>query len=825
MDLPINDVIPAIQQHLADSNAVILQAPPGAGKSTWLPLQLLHADWLQGQKIILLEPRRLAARAVARRLAQLHGDPVGQTIGYRVRFDTKVSAKTRLEVVTEGILSRMMANNQDLEGVGMVIFDEFHERSLDADLGLVLCRQIQEILREDLRILVMSATLNFADLSAVLPEAPTVTSEGRQYPVEMIYAPPRPGARIADATAAVVRQALREQAGDILVFLPGAGDIRRTQERLENQDLNADVHPLFGNLPIAQQERAIQPDPQGRRKVVLATSIAETSLTIQGITTVVDSGHARVPNYDPRSGLTRLETVEVTQDAAAQRAGRAGRLGPGVCYRMWEERRHQYLAPNRKAEILTADLAPLALELASWQIDDPAQLAWPSPPPKLAFARALDLLRQLGALDGHRLTARGERLSTMPTHPRFAHLLLSASDKGLSALAADVVALLEERDPLSRSHSADLQLRLDALRAYRAKKRYPGDSRALARVEKVAEVWRRKFKVSPLTDFPAATDVGYLIALAYPDRIARQVKAGGRYRLANRRRAVLPKEDPLSDQPWVAVAQMDAGREEGRIALAAPMDPRDFREAFEKVPVVRWDKEKEKLLAHLELRLFGLLVRTEPTKEISREDKVTALLGAIREHPNLLDWSDALDHWQQRVLSLKAWYPDQPWPDVRRERLLETLDDWLRPRLLQMEKLERFQQLDLLQLQKEMFPWDLVASLDRLAPTHWQAPSGSRIRLQYFADGRTPVLAVRLQEMFGCHDTPRVNGGRTAVMVHLLSPARRPVQVTQDLRNFWETTYAEVRRELRGRYLKHYWPEDPFTAEAIRGVKPRKKGP
>lgn len=821
--LPITAVVPDIRRHLTASNAVILQAPPGAGKSTFLPLQLLDEPWLDGQKILLLEPRRLAARAVAHRLAELYGERVGETIGYRVRFETKVSRRTRLEVVTEGILTRMMQNDNALEGVGLVIFDEFHERSLDADLGLLLCRQIQEVLREEMRILVMSATLNFADLDAVLPDAPTVTSEGRQHPVALIYVPSTPGQRTAAHTASVVRQALREQDGDILVFLPGAGDIRRTAEYLDAADIGAEVHPLFGNLAFRDQDRALRPHPQGLRKVVLATAIAETSLTIEGITTVIDSGLARVPHFDPRSGLTRLETVEVTQDSAAQRAGRAGRLGPGVCYRLWEERRHQYLASNRKPEILTADLAPLVLELAAWGIQEADELPWPSPPPKKTFGMAGDLLESLGALENGKLTRRGKALLKLPTHPRFAHLLLQAEELGLLPLAADVVALLEERDPLCNHSSNDLSLRIDALRAHRRGDRGPGDPRALARVEKVSQVWRKKFKVPPLKNYPEAGQVGHLVALAYPDRVARRVQAGGRYRLANRRRALVPTEDPLSDAEWLAVAHMDAGQEEGRIYLAAPVDPRDFTEEWTEKDTLRWDGKLEKLVAQRETRWRGLLVQSKPVKDIPPAQRVEALCAAVARSPELLPWDRAVSQWQARVMSLRQWRPEEDWPDVTTAKLATTVAEWLAPYLEGVRKKDDFDRLDLKSILNGLLPWPKPQELAQLAPERWQAPSGSQIRVEYFEDGRPPVLAVRLQEMFGCHDTPRVNGGRTTVMVHLLSPARRPVQVTQDLRNFWESTYAEVRKELRGRYSKHYWPEDPFTAEAIQGVRPKGK--
>lgn len=823
--LPIMEVLSDLRLALQGGNTVILQAPPGAGKSTVLPLELMNAPWLEGKKILMLEPRRLAARSVARRMAQIKGQKIAQDIGYRVRFDSKVGPNTQVEVVTEGILTRMMQDDNALEDVGLVIFDEFHERSIHADLGLVLCRQIQEILREDLRILIMSATLNLEALTSLCPDAPLIQSAGRQYPVDHIYLSHPSGSPVIGPMTQAIRQALQEQKGDILAFLPGAGEIRKIAEKLNDSvGTNIDVFPLYGDLSFSQQDQAIQPSPPGRRKVVLATSIAETSLTIEGIQTVIDSGLARLPNFDPRSGLTRLETVEVTHDAADQRAGRAGRLGPGVCYRLWEKRRHQYLQPHRKPEIMGADLSSLVLELANWGVLDIGDIDWPTEPPRAAIAQAQSLLEGLGALNEKGITPWGKRLIRFPSHPRLAHLLLKGDEIGAGALAADISAVLEERDPLGWEVGADICRRLDALRDFRNKSRGPGDRRALARLERVSQIWQRKLRVDALRKDPDPYMVGRLLAEAYPERIARKMdEKTARYRLWNSRPASLKKEDHLSDYDWVAAAHVDGGINKGRIFLGAPLDPEDLTERITEEKLVVWDAEKGQVVGKIERKLGSLLVSEKSTKDIDPELAATVLCNTIRKDSRLLPWDNGADNWLARLGSLRKWYPEKDWPELTRSILLETLEDWLKPYLTRINKASELEKLDLISLVSAKIPWELNQQLTQLTPTHIKVPSGSNIRLQYFEDGRAPILAVRLQEVFGMLDTPTVNGGRQKVMVHLLSPARRPVQVTQDLRSFWENTYSEVRKELRGRYLKHHWPEDPFTAEATSKIKRKKK--
>ena len=819
--LPIFDIIPLLKEKLRAQNTLILQAPPGAGKSTMLPLQLLEELWLKGHKILMLEPRRLAARSVAQRMAQLLGEKVGETVGYRIRFENRTSLQTRIEVLTEGILTRMLQHDNALEGVGLVIFDEFHERSLQADLALALSREAQAVLREDLRLLIMSATLEGEELSRLLGGAPVIRSEGRQYPVQFRYLPQEEREPIPLQVARVVRLALREEAGDVLAFLPGTGEIRRTAELLEELE-GAEVYPLFGDLPQQEQQQAILPHPQGKRKVVLATSIAETSLTIEGIGVVVDSGYSRIPRFDPQSGLTRLETVKVSADTADQRAGRAGRLGPGTAYRLWAESMQHKLQPHRQPEILEADLSPATLELAHWGVSDMQSLTWLTPPPSGALAGAKELLQRLGSMEEGKITTKGKELLHFPTHPRLANLLFKGAEWELPALAAEVAALLEERDILSPSAGTDLSLRVEALRRKGGNK---ADRSLMQRVERLAASWRRLLRTSPDAQLPADTDVGRLLAAAYPERIARREGATGRYRLSNGRLAQLPEHDPLMHEEWLAVAQLDSGRwgKAGRIFVAAPLNPADVLEMAEEKEVLEWDSNKGELLVRSEIRLGDILVESSPLPQVPEAQRLNILCEAVRtEGLEILSWTEEALQWQARVLSIRQWRREDEWPDVSESGLLTNLEDWLSSYLSHVRKREDFARLNLQEMLQAMLPWPQQQALERLAPQKMTVPSGSQIRLQYQFNASAPVLAVRLQEMFGQLDTPSVNEGRTPVLVHLLSPAYRPVQVTQDMRSFWENTYREVRKDLRGRYPKHFWPEDPFTAEAVRGVKRRK---
>ena len=835
-DLPIAEVLPAIRAALRQSTALVLQAPPGAGKTTGVPLALLDEPWLAGQSILMLEPRRLAARAAATRMAELYGERPGATVGYRIRFESRVSRQTRIEVLTEGILSRRLQRDPALEGVGLVIFDEFHERSLPADLALALCLDSQRGLRAELRLLVMSATLDGAAIARLLGDVPIVTSAGRAHAVTRHYLPRDPEGFDLNTVLRVVLSALSGQAGDLLVFLPGSGEIRQALRRLQAEPACAGLAllPLYGDLPGTAQQQALYPDPAGRRKVVLATSIAETSLTIEGVHIVVDAGWSRIPRFDPRTGLTRLDTVRISADAAEQRAGRAGRLGPGVCYRLWSEASQARLRPRRGAEILEADLAPLALELAQWGVSDASTLSWLDPPPPGALAQARALLMELEALDGQgRITGIGQALADLPVHPRLAHLLRQGAALGHGALAADLAALLEERDLLRGEHGfgADLGARLEALHSFRragrdAARRWDADPVACARVEQMARRWRALLKVAddertPVVD---AHTVGLLLALAYPDRIAQRREGDvARYLLANGRGARLLPGDPLHNRDWLAVAHLDAGTSEGRIWLAAPVDPVDLERQLgarlRTVAEVNWDERQGAVIARQEQRLGALVLASQPLRAVAPAVLRRAMLDGVRRMGlDCLPWTDELREWQARLLSLRHWFPDEDWPDLSDAGLAARLQEWLEPWLDGITRREHVQRLNLAAALRALLDYRLQARLDNAAPTHLQVPSGSRIRLRYHP-GEPPVLAVKLQELFGLADTPRIADGRIAVTLHLLSPAQRPIQVTQDLRGFWERTYGEVKRELKGRYPKHPWPDDPWSATPTRRAK------
>jgi len=830
-DFPINEIIPDLKVKLEKEPVIILQAPPGAGKSTILPLELLNEKWLFGKKILLLEPRRLATRSVANRMADLLNESIGETIGYRIRFENKISKNTKIEVVTEGILTRMLQNDNALDDVGLVIFDEFHERSLNADLALALCYQVQQVLRNDLRILIMSATLDGAKLSSLLNNAPILTSEGRQYPVSIQYINSDEKIYLHLRMANAIKKALRENKGDILAFLPGAGEILRTQQILEEENSEISVQPLYGDLSQQKQQEAILPHPQGKRKVVLATSIAETSLTIEGIAVVIDSGYSRSPRYDIQTGLTRLETIKVTKDAADQRAGRAGRLGPGTCYRLWSEGSHIHLIPNRKPEILEADLTPLMLELSQWGIQNINELLWLTPPPLAAVSQAKELLNQLGALQNNKITARGKEMLQMPTHPRLAHMLIEAKNfeknkprEHFIALATDLAATLEERDPLNKESGADLSLRIELLRKYRAGERVNADRRVLDRIERLAQSWRKLLRIEMDNTAPNIFNIGKLLATAYPERIAKRTdKNSLRYRLANGRMVKLVETDALAQEEWLAVAHLDAGTNEGKIFLAAAFDSNDLFELAEERQTISWDKERGMVIGAIEKRVGNLILETKAITKIDDTQRIQVLCDVIRENGlKILNWNESQEDFQARVLSLRAWRPNDNWPDVSSEHLLETLEEWLSPYLNKINKQSELQKLDFTQILHSILPWELSQKLDKLAPSKMEVPTGSLIKLSYFNDGSKIEMAVRLQEVFGLFETPSVNEGKNKILLHLLSPGYKPVQITQDLKSFWEKTYFEVRKELLSRYPKHHWPENPLTAEAMRGPKRKK---
>lgn len=843
-DLPVQAVLAELDQQLASHPAVVLQAPPGAGKTTLVPLALLNSAWLGGQKIILLEPRRLAARAAAERLAQMLGEEVGQTVGYRIRLETRISAATRIEVVTEGILQRLLQADPELPGIGLVIFDEFHERSLETDLGLALCVQTQQYLRDTtpLKLLVMSATLDAAGVSRLLDDAPLVSSVGRQYPVRIEYgAAAGPGQWLEPLVEQAILQALAVEAGSVLVFLPGTAEIRRLQQRLQDslhQHPDVEVTPLYGALELSAQRQAIAPAPAGRRKVVLATPIAETSLTIEGVSVVVDSGLCREPAFDPASGLTRLHTRRISKAAADQRAGRAGRLGPGVCYRLWSSSQHEQLAAQALPEILQADLAPLALQLAHWGIDDPTELAWMNAPPAAALQQGRDLLVQLGGLRrserGWELTGHGTALAGLPMHPRLAHMLLRGQTLGLARQACQLAAILGERDILRNVDDADLSRRLSAFVNPQSEPAL--DRGAQQRAAKLAAQWQRLLPrsaaESPVPEPGNEHWAGLLLALAYPDRIAqRRGEQGSDYRLANGRAAGFIQADSLQQREWLVIAELGgyASQRNARIFLAAALEPQWITqylpELLETVQTLEWDPRTATLIAEQQQRLGALVFTREPLADIDPQQRRRALCEVVRKQGlALLPWTPAVRQWQARVLLLRQLDVQKnqhsEWPDLSDPALLNTLEDWLAPWLDRVRRLAHFAELDLSGILSGLLPWPLPQQLEQQAPTHWTVPTGSRIRIDY--SEHPPVLAVRLQELFGSRETPRIANGRLALKLQLLSPARRPVQVTQDLAGFWSGSYAEVRKDLRGRYPKHYWPEDPLQAEPTARAKPRK---
>ncbi len=840
ISLPIDVVLPALREALRERHEAVLEAPPGAGKTTRVPLALLGEPWLAGQTILMLEPRRLAARAAAERLASELGEKVGDTVGYRIRLESRVGPGTRIEVVTEGILTRRLQDDPALEGVGLLIFDEFHERSLDADLALALSLNGRELLRDDppLKILLMSATLEGERLAAMLDDAPVVRSEGRMFPVEMRWGRPfQPGEFIEPRVVNTVLEALNDETGSLLVFLPGQAEIRRVHQQLGEalgEGGNVLLCPLHGELDLSAQRAAIDPAPAGKRKVVMATNIAETSLTIDGVRVVIDAGLARVPRFDPGSGMTRLDTQRISRASATQRAGRAGRLEPGVCYRLWSEAQHDQLAAYGAAEILQADLAGLALQLNRWGVT-PAQLSWLDLPPAAAYGQALDLLVRLGALAdpaATSLTEHGQAMAQLPAHPRIAHLLLRGQALGLAELACDVAALLGERD-IVRGAGADLHSRLGLLSGEQRGAR--ASQGAVQRVRQLARQYRGYLKGTarePVADADHPRWLGALLALAYPDRVAQQRRAGGgEYRLANGRAAQFGEPDALMKHEWIVIADLGSrqGQREERIYLATDFDAQLFdgvlAEQVRQVDQLEWDEREGVLRAERQRKVGELVLSREPLPGLDDAARARALVGLVRRKGlELLPWTPELRQWQARVNLLRqldlAKGASSEWPDVSDAALLASLEDWLEPYLGKVTRLSHFGNLDLSSILRNALPWPLPQRLDEWAPQHLTVPSGSNVRLDY--SEHPPILAVRLQELFGLAETPRIANGRQQVLLHLLSPARRPVQVTQDLANFWRTTYAEVKKDLKGRYPKHYWPDDPLIAEATARIKPRK---
>lgn len=824
---PISEIIPQLLAVLERGNVAVLQAPPGAGKTTRVPLALLEAPFAKDGRIIMLEPRRLAAVNAARYMAALLGEEVGKRVGYTIRFERKVSRETRIEVVTEGILARRLQSDPLLEGVVAVIFDEFHERSLTSDLSLALCRDVQLGLREDLRILVMSATLDAAPVAALLGGAPLISSPGRSYPVEVSYLKAEPVGRLPDTASAAVLRALAATEGDILVFLPGAGEIRRC-EKLLREKLGSEIMiaVLYGDLPFAAQEEAIL--PAKRRKVVLATNIAETSLTIEGVRVVIDTGFSRQLRFDPATGMNRLDTLRISAASAEQRAGRAGRVAPGVCFRLWTEFTQSTLLPFTPPEIRVSDLAPLALDLALWGVPDPSSLSFLDQPPAAHLAEGRALLTMLGALDARGLiTDLGKKMAALPMHPRLAAMLVAAKATGAGVLACTLAAILTERDLLPRGSGSvsesDLLDRFEALQ----ERRDPQLSRT---IERLASYFRNALGGGKggtvAMGAPDAATIGELLLKAYPDRVARERSpASGRYLLANGAGARLSTRSNLRDRQFIVAVEVEGGTAEGEIHLASAVSLDAIRSgcsaAITRGKRVFWDQREGRVVAREEERL-GAVILSERQAAPAREEVSAALLEGILSGPGLggLNWSAEAQEFRNRVNFLRKVLPEETLPDLSDEALAGTLGEWLLPYLDNVRTLAQLMRVDLLEPLKGMLSWREQKQVDEGAPTHLSVPSGSRVRLSYPAEG-TPYLSVKLQEMFGLAETPRIAFGRVPVLIHLLSPARRPIQVTADLRSFWNGAYREVCKELKGRYPRHPWPDDPWAAQATRHVKKR----
>ena len=844
--LPIDVILDDLRAALRQGHGV-LHAPTGSGKSTGVPLALLDEPWLTGQRILMLQPRRPAARMTAARMADRLGEPLGEQVGYQIRFERRIGPRTRIEVVTEGILTRRLQSDPTLDGIGLVIFDEFHERGLPSDLGLALTLDSVRGLRPDLRLLVMSATLEAEPVAELLGDASILRAEGRSFPVEIRYAERTPDSDPVRALVAGARQALAEETGDILAFLPGAREIERAREALASLvGSDVEILPLHGALSSAEQDRALRPDGRGRRRLILATDLAETSLTIEGIRVVLDSGLTRKPRFDPGSGLTRLVTESIPRASADQRAGRAGRLTPGVCRRLWTRAQEVGRPDRRTPEILESDLAPLALELALWGVKDPAELSWLDPPPAPAWNQALELLRTLGALDRRdSITPLGRALAELPVHPRLGVMLLRAAPEERQT-AADLCALISERDPFlpepGQARPADLGLRLEALRAARERRGTPAgvDRRRLEAIERAArqllrlaeraaeaaptntkDLSRSGLESTPLLPRSQRTP-GALLALAYPDRLA-QRRTGGdeRYLLAAGTGAELPRDDALAIHAYLVVAAIDARGRDGRIQSALPISESELRtelaERLESSREVFWDDERAAVACRAITRIGSIVLESRPVALQPEDDAGAYLIAHIREHfDEALDWSDSARQLQARVALARRYDSSGDWPDLSDAALREHLDNWLGPWIVGKNRLSDVRRLDLNAILLDRLSWEQRQWLDQQAPRTFVTPAGNSRPIDYVS-GETPILAAPLQEFFGLSDTPRLCQGRVPVLLHLLSPARRPMQVTQDLAGFWARGYAEVRKELRGRYPKHHWPEDPTQAQALVG--------
>ena len=836
--LPIDAVLADLCHALHSRDEVVLEAPPGAGKTTRVPLALLDEPWLAGKKILLLEPRRIAAKSSAYHMAQTLGESVGQTVGYRMRLDHNVSRHTRIEVITEGVLTRLLQKDPALDGVGLVIFDEFHERSLDADLALSLCLKGRELFRDaanPLKLLVMSATLDSGAIAELLANAPVIRSEGRSFPVDIIYGQAaKPHERLVERVVTTVCHALHAHPdSSVLVFLPGQGEIHRAAERLgdyllEQRMRDVQLRPMYGNLSLDEQQQAIAPCRDGTRKVVLATNIAETSLTIDGVNVVVDSGQVREARFDPNTGMTGLHTARISRASSTQRAGRAGRLAPGTCYRLWTESQQEQLAAHTTPEIVRADLAPLALQLLQWGVDDPTELQWLDAPPPGTWQQALDLLDSLGAITRKGaslvLTAHGQAMANLPVHPRLAHLLICGAQSGQLAMAANLAALLSERDPFQ--DNPDVSWRLDVLAG---KVKCPAPQHGwLQRTRQLTQQFVEQTRSQTLPTgvsflLPVAQSHGYLLACAYPDRLARRRHSGG-YQLANGRSAEFAQHNALSHQAWLVVAEVSsvAGGKRDTIRSAVVLDEKLFVTGLaaqvREQTVVEWDSKAGRFIAEQQHKIGALVLQRKALANVPREAKSAALIAFIRKQGlDLLPWQSQHEQWCARVNLLHRIEPEQLWVDVSRTRLLASLETWLAPYLDDVNTLADFKKLDLSAILRALLPWEWQQRLEKLAPECVDVPSGHSIAIDYSPN--PPVLAVKLQEMFGCEQTPTIANGKVALLVHLLSPAGRPLQITQDLAGFWRTSYHDVKKDMKGRYPKHPWPDNPLEAIATRKTK------
>ncbi|HAO93026.1 MAG: ATP-dependent helicase HrpB [Deltaproteobacteria bacterium GWB2_55_19] len=833
--LPIEAVIPEVRRALSGVGLAVLEAPPGAGKTTVVPIALLNEGWLADRRIVMLEPRRLAARAAASRMSSLLGEDVGRTVGYRTRLDSRVGPNTKIEVVTEGILTRFLQADPALEGVGAIIFDEFHERSIHADLGLALTLEARSLLREDLRVLVMSATIDTAGISALLGSAPVVSCSGRAFPVEVRYLPKasRPeralyltGPEFISRVTGAILSSLNEGPGSVLVFLPGASEIKRAERALKEKALPpyVDIMPLYGDLGREAQDEAIRPSGPGRRKVVLATSIAETSITIDGVSIVIDGGLKRAPRFSLGTGMERLETIRVTRDSSDQRKGRAGRTGPGLCMRLWTEDEDRTIKEKSTPEILEADLAPLALELSAWGVKDPSTLKWLDPPPPSAMSQAKELLARLGAIDGNEtITPHGNAISRLPLHPRLGHMVVKGAETDEGGLACLLSALLMERDIFKDGKDTDLRQRLHYIMG-ESDVSLQADRGVVERVRQSARQIERVLNIKK-----GRIDVertGGLLALAYPDRIGKRREGkDARFLLANGRGAYIKSVDALSTEEYIVAASLDGGDTESAVFLAAPIKESEilklFADDMEKDEGVSWDQSQKAVTSRRRVRYWGLTLRDEPLKGTDRAKVLSAFLSGVRENRGVLDWDRASEGLRARVAFLRRAEGGAGLPDLSDDWLFDNLDEWLGERALGMTRLEELKKIDLNGALLSLLSWEDKKKLDELTPASIKVPSGSVLRIDY--SGERPVLAVKLQEMFGCEKAPAVLGGKVPLLIHLLSPAGRPLQVTDDLKGFWKTSYELVKKEMKGRYPKHRWPDDPLEAEPTRRVKhPRK---